>query len=159
MRNASYNPANLSEADQSAAKLIFGEKVRSLMNNQAMNQSDLARAAGLKRDAVSTYIRGKVWPDPQNLRKLSNALRVTPGELIPGMSEITDARTLAVTPGFRNPHPDQHPQHHCDNGGKPASFSMEEVAPGCFRLRFERVLELAPAMEILAIINRQPPDV
>lgn len=145
-RNLSYHPTGILPQDKDAAKLVFGEKVRSLMNGLSMNQSDLGRASGLKRAAISTYIRGEVWPDPQNLRKLANALHVTPGELVPSMSDIEDMKkTMPARP----------PRTGSSN---PALFSMEEVAPGSFRLRFDRVVSLETAMEILAIINRPAPE-
>lgn len=55
-------------------KQEFGRRLLALLLDKGWNQSDLARKAGIGRDAVSTYIRGRSFPDPKNLRKLADAL-------------------------------------------------------------------------------------
>ena len=64
-------------------KQEFGKRLFALMMEKGMNQSDLARAAKLGRDSVSTYVRGRSAPSPQNLDKLCAALSVAPDELYP----------------------------------------------------------------------------
>lgn len=54
-----------------------------MMMDKGWNQSDLARACGLGRDSISTYIRGQTFPEPKNLRKLADALGTTTHELLP----------------------------------------------------------------------------
>lgn len=65
----------------------FGRRVYSRMLQHGWNQSDLARAAGLTRDAISTYVRGRSRPSPSNLTKLATALGVEPQELLPNAVE------------------------------------------------------------------------
>lgn len=64
-------------------KQEFGKRLFALMMEKGMNQSDLARAAKLGRDSISTYVRGRSAPSPQNLDKLCAALSVSPDELYP----------------------------------------------------------------------------
>lgn len=64
-------------------KQEFGKRLFALMLEKGMNQSDLARAAKLGRDSISTYVRGRSAPSPQNLDKLCAALSVAPDELYP----------------------------------------------------------------------------
>ena len=64
-------------------KQEFGKRLFALMMQKGMNQSDLARAAKLGRDSISTYVRGRSAPSPQNLDKLCAALSVAPDELYP----------------------------------------------------------------------------
>lgn len=51
-----------------------------------MNQSELARRAGLGRDAVSNYINGHNLPASVSLNKLCEALGLTKEELLPNAS-------------------------------------------------------------------------
>ena len=64
-------------------KQEFGKRLFALMMKKGMNQSDLARAAKLGRDSISTYVRGRSAPSPQNLDKVCAALSVAPDELYP----------------------------------------------------------------------------
>ena len=64
-------------------KAEFGKRLFDLMQQKGWNQSELAKRADMGRDSVSTYIRGRSVPSPQNLEKLSNALNVKPEELYP----------------------------------------------------------------------------
>lgn len=64
-------------------KAEFGKRVFDLMHEKGWNQSDLAKRADMGRDSVSTYVRGKSVPSPQNLEKLAKALNVKAEELYP----------------------------------------------------------------------------
>lgn len=59
-------------------RMEFAKKLINLMRDKDLNQSDLARKAGLTRDAVSTYVRARSMPEPINLAKLAKALDVEP---------------------------------------------------------------------------------
>lgn len=65
------------------AKLEFGRRLAALMLDRGWSQSDLARAANLGRDAISTYVRGRSFPEPKSLRALAEALGIPAGELLP----------------------------------------------------------------------------
>jgi len=75
-------------APRSLTKQEFGKRLYRLMLAKGWHQSELARQAGIPRDAVSTYIRGKALPTPTNLQKLSDALGVPPEELLPNHTEV-----------------------------------------------------------------------
>lgn len=64
-------------------KLEFGRRLMQLMLDKGWNQSDLARAAGLGRDAISTYVRGRSFPEPRSLRSLADALGTNTETLLP----------------------------------------------------------------------------
>lgn len=61
----------------------FARRVYRLMIERGWRQSELARQAGLSRDCVSTYTRGKSLPTSQNLEKLAAALGVNAEDLLP----------------------------------------------------------------------------
>ena len=65
------------------SKQEFGKRLYALMLEKGMNQSDLARAAKMGRDSISTYVRGRSVPTPQNLERLCEALSVAADELYP----------------------------------------------------------------------------
>lgn len=67
----------------------FGRRLNRLMQEKDWNQSDLARAAGIGRDSVSTYVNGKVFPTPLALKKIAAALGVDREALLP--NEIMSA--------------------------------------------------------------------
>jgi transcriptional regulator with XRE-family HTH domain len=50
---------------------------------RGLNQSELARRAEVGRDSISTYIRGRSFPEPKALAKVARALGVIPQELLP----------------------------------------------------------------------------
>lgn len=64
-------------------KQEFGRRLMALMLDKGWNQSELARASKLGRDAISTYIRGVSFPEPKNLHKLAKALDMTAAQLLP----------------------------------------------------------------------------
>lgn len=75
----------------------FGRRLQSLLIERNWNQAELARAAGLGRDSVSTYIRGTVFPDTKNLKKLADALGMTPQQLMPAdMAQHIQAEVPAL---------------------------------------------------------------
>lgn len=75
----------------------FGRRLQSLILERNWNQAELARAAGLGRDSISTYIRGKVFPDPKNLKRIADALGMTPQQLMPSdMTAVIDAEVPAL---------------------------------------------------------------
>lgn len=79
------------------AKQEFARRLRSQILQRDWNQSDLARAAGLTRDSVSSYLRGLVLPQPLSLDRLAKALGVTPDYLLP---EVAVAAVDLENPAF-----------------------------------------------------------
>ena len=83
---------------QQDAKGRFGRTLKRHLIEKGWNQSTLARRAGLKRDAISTYVRGISFPEPHNLHKIANALGVHAGSLVP--STESAAATSPEAPAF-----------------------------------------------------------
>lgn len=65
----------------------FSKRLYDLMVSRHWTQSELARQAGLPRDSISTYIRGKSFPSPLSLQKLADAFGLEPDELLPNTIE------------------------------------------------------------------------
>jgi len=80
-----------------AASAEFSRKLRRIMREQQMSQSDLARAlwgatqtpagtpAARHRDRISKYCAGRTVPDPTTLLKLAKALHCRPEDLAPSI--------------------------------------------------------------------------
>lgn len=68
----------------------FSTRLFSRMRAKSWNQSDLARAAGLGRDSISTYVRGMVFPDAKNIKRLADALGCTPSDLVPDIPKLDE---------------------------------------------------------------------
>jgi transcriptional regulator with XRE-family HTH domain len=73
------------ETPQELTKQEFARKLYTLIMEKGWNQSELGRRAGVGRDAISTYMRGRSFPEPKTLHKLSKALGVNPEELLPNV--------------------------------------------------------------------------
>lgn len=68
-------------------KQEFGRRLYNAMIRKGWTQSELSRRADVKRDSVSTYVRGVSLPGPLNLKKLASALGVNETELLPNHIE------------------------------------------------------------------------
>lgn len=66
----------------SDTKAEFAKRVYKRMMDKGWNQSQLARYAGLPRDSISVYIRGRSLPTPQSLQKLAACLGCAPEDLL-----------------------------------------------------------------------------
>lgn len=92
----------MTETSKSTAKLQFGKIIKKLILEKGWTQSELARRAGLPRDSVSVYVRGKSLPTPQSLHRLASALGVKAQELLPieniDVSDTSPAFEVKVTP-------------------------------------------------------------
>lgn len=72
----------------------FGRALFQRMVAKGWTQSDLARRSGLQRDAISTYIRGRSYPEPASMQKLAVAFGVSVEDLYPRTDDVradTDA--------------------------------------------------------------------
>jgi transcriptional regulator with XRE-family HTH domain len=65
------------------SKQEFGRRLHSLLINKGWNQSDLAREAGIGKDSISGYIRGRSFPGPNKLKEIADALGVSKEKLLP----------------------------------------------------------------------------
>lgn len=89
--------------EPSPAKQDFGRRLLALIRDRNWNQAELARAAGLGRDSISTYIKGTVYPDPKNLKKIADALGTTPQALMPDGVPSTDLPILEIRQSSTEP--------------------------------------------------------
>lgn len=94
---------NKATPETSPAKQDFGRRLLALIRDKNWNQAELARAAGLGRDSISTYIKGTVYPDPKNLKKIADALGTTPQALMPDGVSSTDLPILEIRQSSTEP--------------------------------------------------------
>jgi transcriptional regulator with XRE-family HTH domain len=99
----------------------FQQKLKELMAEKGMSQSDLARAVwgtfkdnrgfevARNRDRISQYVTGKSVPEPGNLVKLAKVLGVEPKDLAPDVTKdaIKGETQTALTMKAIQGHPDQ----------------------------------------------------
>lgn len=111
-------------------KQEFGRRLQALILERNWNQAELARAAGLGRDSISTYIKGLVFPDPKNLKKVADALGMTPQQLMPtGMVASIDAEIPAL------------------------EIRQSSTDPDRVHIRVNRLVSLEQASQIFAILK------
>lgn len=105
----------------------FGARLKTYLRSKNWNQSDLARATGLGRDSISTYISGSVRPTPKNLVKIATALGCTPADLMPEALYVDTDRTV---------------------------LEMHQLPDGLVQLRIVKAVTLDQAVEIFSILKR-----
>ena len=97
-RHLEANPKGSGASSQSATPIAdntpseitkqeFGRRLYNKILERGWNQSELARRASIGRDAVSTYVRGRSFPEPVTLKKICSALDVEPSELLPNITK------------------------------------------------------------------------
>jgi transcriptional regulator with XRE-family HTH domain len=97
-------PAKSRLTPKHMTKEEFARRLYGLMIEKGWRQADLARAAGLPRNAISVYLRGASLPNPDSLKKLAKALDVEPDILLPNYKESAidrdnPALEFRVSPG------------------------------------------------------------
>lgn len=111
-------------------KQEFGRRLDRMMVNKGWSQSELARRAGLPRDSVSTYIRGRVLPTDKSLRKLAKALDCEPTEIL---SNHVESATEEDHPSI--------------------DMKVSPSAPDKAWLRIDALVPVATAVKVIGIIN------
>jgi len=111
-------------------KQEFGNRLYSVMLEKQMSQSDLARAAGLGRDSISTYVRGRSVPTPSSLIKLAKALGVDPEALYPNYAANAAAIDEPVL-----------------------QFKQVNDGSGMMWLTVNMKIEMAKAVKVMEILN------
>ncbi len=66
---------------------VDGKQLRQLRRERALSQRDLARMTGIAHDSISQLETGKRQAQPRTIRKLAEALKVDPSELMKGEEE------------------------------------------------------------------------
>lgn len=113
-------------------KQEFARRLSAEILARGWTQADLAHAAGIGRDAVSTYVRGRSLPTPLSLKKMADALGIDPHTLMPnGRENAIDHDT--------------------------PSFEMRESVghPGRVWVRVNRLLSLRQALAIAHVLNAE----
>lgn len=70
---------------------IFSERLKDILQERQMSQSELARKTGISRQNIYQYANGKTVSSLENLVKISKALNVSTDYLL-GLSEYKDIR-------------------------------------------------------------------
>ena len=110
----------------------FGRRLQGLLLARGWNQSELARRAGIGRDSVSTYINGKTWPTPKQLKAIADALGMQSDDLLPNT--------------FKAGLDDEHP-----------AVELKQAAghPGKAWLRINRAMSFQTAAKIVSLLNEE----
>lgn len=114
------------------AKDEFARRLTTLMREKDWRQSDLARRAGLARNAISVYLRGDSLPNPESLKKLAGALGVKPEELLANYTETAIERD--------NPE---------------IEFRVSPADPKSAWLRLNRLISTSLAIKIMQLIEEE----
>lgn len=126
----SIEPVTTQLTPKALTKQEFGRRLHQRLLEKSWNQSDLARASGLGRDSISTYVNGKTFPTPLALKKLAQALMCEPEDLLPNaMMHAMD---------------DEHPA---------VELKQASGHPGKAWLRVNRSLSFGTAAKIIALID------
>lgn len=112
-------------------KQEFGRRLYKLMLEKMWNQSELARQAGLPRDSISTYIRGRSLPTPKSLQALANAFDMPPEELLPNLRAAPSEATNSVV-----------------------ELRESGSNSGAVQLRLNRLVSLSTAAKVMEIISQ-----
>lgn len=75
---------------------IFAERLRTARELRKLSQSELAEKAGLQPSAVSHFETGRRSPSFQNLKALSDALKVTTDYLIGRTDDLNISDAVAL---------------------------------------------------------------
>ena len=112
------------------AKDEFARRLYKLMIEKGWRQSDLARASGLPRNAISVYLRGASLPNPDSTKALAKAFDMDPGVLLPNYTESAIERD--------NPEID---------------FRVSPADPKKAWLRVNRLVHTSTALKIMALLE------
>ena len=122
----------------------FAAKLNAALDERGWSQSELARRAGLRRDAVSTYCKAAAMPSKVFLDKIAKALGGSAAELLDG----------SLPPGAVIPPPwPGRPKQEPKQKQKPVGIELHQDASGDLRLRLDLVVTLEQAMKILALLK------
>lgn len=118
-------------SNRDLAKLALSRRLSKILQDRDMNQSDLARAADLPRELISTYMRGRSWPTPLSLKRITRAL---------GFKEVEDWLPDVMAAQVEDENP---------------SLDMRALQghPGKMWVRVNQVLPTMVAAKILQLVN------
>lgn len=114
------------------AKDEFARRLYKLMLDKGWRQADLARQAGLPRNAISVYLRGASLPNPDSTKALAKAFDMDPAILLPNYTESAIERD--------NPE---------------IEFRVSPADPKKAWLRINRLVSTSTAIKIMALIEAE----
>lgn len=132
-----HEPGNIPAFDPSinyppdVIKKNIGKRIQQRLYELGWRQTELANRAGLGRDSISLYIRGKNTPGPRNLKLVSDALGVTVQDLAPELQTAT-----------KNRQGDFGPQH------------CSQTSDGFWHIRIDRVVDQKTMLKILKALDK-----
>lgn len=129
-------------------RMEFAKKLVNLMRDKNLNQADLARKAGLTRDAVSTYVRARSMPEPINMAKLAKALGVEPSYFQLDYYRVAE-RMATPEPYDHNKEARADQQADGDQ-----TVNMTLRADGMALVTIKAVMDVAKAAELLAFFKK-----
>lgn len=121
----------LGVAPKEVRRRVFAKRLQTMMTEREWSQADLHRKAGIGRDMVSLYVRGKNFPGPKHLAALCRAFNCEATELVPGVS--ADVRKVEGLP----------------------PFEMRSLRDGRIWLSINRAVSMNQAQRILQILNEE----
>lgn len=80
-----------------ALRKKFAENLARVLEERGMSQTDLSKASGLSKDAISTYMRQRSIPTRDSLKLVADALGVEPAELVPKVTGEARRPQITVT--------------------------------------------------------------
>lgn len=89
------------EADSStpdADRPVWARNLQRLTRRSGLTQAELARRAGLQRDAYGRYLLGRTRPPAPKLLAIARALGVRPEEIDPDRSDLDEAALRVAAP-------------------------------------------------------------
>ena len=145
--NVSYHRSGSSGAD--ARKRALSQKLRSLMDEQGLSITDLARRmegelTGERFNPVnlSHYKAGRSLPRPRYLNALSRVLGVTPQELVPADIALPESEPEVFSVDDHRPPVRDLP-----------SFRLEDVSNGMAWLQINQKLPWPVVLRILELLK------
>ena len=81
---------------------LVGKKIKEAMAVRGMKQSDIVKATGINKGALSSYINGSYLPKQNNLFKIATALKVTPAWLMGYDSPIDSEELINILKSKEN---------------------------------------------------------
>lgn len=113
------------------SKQEFARRVQKLMFERGLHAAEVARRAGLTRDAVSTYTTGRSLPNDKNAHKLAKVLGVSIDELLPNRIEKA-----------------------IDNDPPALDLKVSQSNPEVAWLRINRLVSTRTAMQIMELLTK-----
>lgn len=118
------------------SKVEFGQRLRKAIAEKGWSQSDAARASGLGRDAISTYIKGRSFPSDESATKLARGLGIPLNQLLPNTQ-----------------------LKHMERETAPAlEIKQSAASPGKMWVQVNQLVDPDQAFEIMQILQRKQKD-